>query len=106
MFEPVWAGLEEFQSIKISGLMWKDHMPDFVLEALNKCLPSKEQEEAVMNAPDPPRPVALEVPNTDWYSRGRDSFSQDSISYRSDVDEFTFEVPSVRVTQTGWYFLI
>lgn len=40
----MWAEAEDFQSILISSLMWADHMPDFVLEALNKCLPHREQE--------------------------------------------------------------
>ena len=37
-------------------------MPDFVLKALNQCLPSKEQEENVLSAPDPSFPNVLEVP--------------------------------------------
>lgn len=39
-------------------------MPDFVLKALNQCLPSKEQEESVLSAPDPPCPNTLEIPPT------------------------------------------
>lgn len=62
IFEPVWADLQDFQTIQISGLMWEDHMPDFVLKALNQCLPSKEQEENVLSAPDPSFPNVLEVP--------------------------------------------
>ena len=64
IFEPVWADLQDFQTIQISGLMWEDHMPDFVLKALNQCLPSKEQEESVLSAPDPSFPNVLEVPPT------------------------------------------
>ena len=37
-------------------------MPDFVLDALNQCLPSKEQEESVLNAPPQQSPNTLEVP--------------------------------------------
>ena len=44
--------------------MWEDHMPDFVLKALNQCLPSKEQEESVLSAPDPTCPNTLELPLT------------------------------------------
>ena len=44
--------------------MWEDHMPDFVLKALNQCLPSKEQEESVLSASDPPCPNTLEIPPT------------------------------------------
>ena len=43
-YEAVWAEAEDFQSILISSLMWADHMPDFVLEVLNCCLPNREQE--------------------------------------------------------------
>lgn len=64
IFEPVWADLEDFQTIQISGLMWEDHMPDFVLKALNQCLPSKEQEESILCAPDLPCSNTLEVPLT------------------------------------------
>ena len=39
-------------------------MPDFVLKALNQCLPSKEQEESILSAPDLPCPNTLEVPMT------------------------------------------
>ena len=38
-------------------------MPDFVLDALNQCLPSKEQEESVLFAPAQPSPNTLMVPN-------------------------------------------
>lgn len=62
LYEPVWADLEDFQSLEISSLMWEDHYPDFVLDALNQCLPSKEQEEIVLNAPPQPSPKTLEVP--------------------------------------------
>ena len=62
MYEPVWADLADFQNIQISSLMWEDHMPDFVLDALNECLPSKEQEESVLNAPPQQSPNTLEVP--------------------------------------------
>lgn len=64
IYEPVWADLEDFQTIQISGLMWEDHMPDFVLKALNQCLPSKEQEKSVLSASDPPCPNTLEIPPT------------------------------------------
>ena len=37
-------------------------MPDFVLDALNRCLPSKEQEESVLNAPTQSRANTLQVP--------------------------------------------
>ncbi|XP_048578810.1 diacylglycerol lipase-alpha isoform X2 [Nematostella vectensis] len=93
MFEPVWADLEDFQNIKISGLMWMDHMPDFVLEALNKCLPTKEQEQSIMNGRGIPIGHTLDVPHTaaDWYCVSR---MEDSISYRSDdVEEYSVEVP-------------
>ena len=39
-------------------------MPDFVLKALNQCLPSKEQEESILSAPDPPCSNTLEIPPT------------------------------------------
>ena len=38
-------------------------MPDFVLEALNHCLPTKEQEESVLNAAEPGCSNTLEVPS-------------------------------------------
>lgn len=38
-------------------------MPDFVLDVLNQCLPSREQEESVLNAPSQPSPYTLQVPN-------------------------------------------
>lgn len=62
----MWADLEDFQSIQISSLMWEDHMPDFVLDALNQCLPSKEQEESVLNAPPQQSPNTLAVPATEF----------------------------------------
>ena len=45
--------------------MWEDHMPDFVLDALNQCLPSKEQEETVLYGPALPSPNTLLVPGSD-----------------------------------------
>ena len=62
----MWADLQDFQSIQISGLMWEDHLPDFVLKTLNKCLPSQEQEEAVLNVPEMPRAATLDVHTADW----------------------------------------
>ena len=41
-------------------------MPDFVLKALTLCLPSKEQEESILSAPDPPCSNMLEVPMTSF----------------------------------------
>ena len=64
IYEPVWADLEDFQSIQISSLMWEDHMPDFVLDALNQCLPSKEREETVLYEPPLPTPNTLLVPGS------------------------------------------
>ena len=40
-------------------------MPDFVLDALNQCLPSKEQEETVLYGPALPSPNTLLVPGSD-----------------------------------------
>lgn len=40
-------------------------MPDFVLDALNQCLPSKEQEEPVLYGPALPSPNTLLVPGSD-----------------------------------------
>lgn len=40
-------------------------MPDFVLDALNQCLPSKEQEETVLYGPAQPSPNTLLVPGSD-----------------------------------------
>ena len=45
--------------------MWEDHMPDFVLDAVNQCLPSKEQEETVLYGPALPSPNTLLVPGSD-----------------------------------------
>eukprot|EP00795_Rhopilema_esculentum_P005103 gene5103-221_t len=38
LYEAVWADVEDFQSILISNLMWKDHIPDTVKGALSSCL--------------------------------------------------------------------
>ena len=42
MYEAVWADVEDFQSILISNLMWKDHIPDTVKGALSCCLEQVE----------------------------------------------------------------
>ena len=42
MYEAVWADVDDFQSILISNLLWKDHIPDTVKEALQSCLPQPE----------------------------------------------------------------
>ena len=66
MFEPVWADIEDFQSLQISGLMWADHMPDFVLKALKKCIPSRLQGETVLNAPEGPNAATSGPPAANW----------------------------------------
>ena len=38
VYEAVWADVEDFQSILISNLMWKDHVPDTVKSALESCV--------------------------------------------------------------------
>ena len=38
----MWADVDDFQSILISNLLWKDHIPDTVKEALQSCLPQHE----------------------------------------------------------------
>ena len=42
-------------------------MPDFVLEALYQCLPSKEQEDSILNAPPQPSPNSLVIPAVSGY---------------------------------------
>eukprot|EP00112_Aurelia_sp_Birch-Aquarium-sp1_P019699 Seg493.3 transcript_id=Seg493.3/GoldUCD/mRNA.D3Y31 product="Sn1-specific diacylglycerol lipase alpha" protein_id=Seg493.3/GoldUCD/D3Y31 len=42
VYEAVWADVDDFQSILISNLLWKDHIPDTVKEALQSCLPQPE----------------------------------------------------------------
>jgi len=76
IYEPVWADLEDFQSIQISSLMWEDHMPDFVLEALYQCLPSKEQEDSILNATPQPSPNSLVIPDVSGYKLNNHSHTE------------------------------
>ena len=72
----MWADSEDFQSIQISSLMWEDHMPDFVLEALYQCLPSKEQEDSILNATPQPSPNSLVIPDVSGYKLNNHSHTE------------------------------
>lgn len=58
-------------------------MPDFVLKALNQCLPFKEQEESVLSAPDSPFPNVLEVPPTGFVAPNHFHKQNNHIASRS-----------------------
>ena len=57
VYEAVWADVEDFQSILISNLMWKDHVPDTVKTALESCLSQRpsSHENGAANEPEKPK---------------------------------------------------